>query len=111
MTIDVRPIRDEELSAFLDAMSTSFLERPDVKKVADEVRPVWDLSRALSAFEDDRVVGTFRSWATELRVPGGGHLPAAAVTNVTVLPTHRRRGKSSAMASRLVAVRDGEFHL
>jgi predicted acetyltransferase len=37
-------------------------------------------------------VGTFRTFAQELTVPGGAVLPADAVTNVTVSPTHRRRG-------------------
>jgi predicted acetyltransferase len=97
MTPVIRPIHGEELRSFIDAMSTGFLDRPDVDKVAEEVRPLWDLSRAWAAFDGDRIVGTFRSWASEITVPGGRQLPAAAVTNVTVLPTHRRRGILRAM--------------
>ena len=40
----------------------------------------------------DAIRGTFRSWATELTVPGGAALPASAIAAVTVRPTHRRRG-------------------
>ena len=42
-------------------------------------------------------MGTVRSWATELTVPGGVLLPASAVAAVSVLPTHRRRGVLSRM--------------
>jgi predicted acetyltransferase len=92
MAIEIRRVGEEELPAFVDALSTAFLERLDVEKVAAEVKPLWDLERTWAAFDDGRVCGSFRSWATELTVPGGGRLPAAAVAAVTVRPTHRRRG-------------------
>jgi predicted acetyltransferase len=92
MAVQVRPIREDELAAFFESMSTAFLERPDVEKVADEVRGLWDLNRTWAALDDGRICGTFRSWETELTVPGKARLPAAAVSGVTVLPTHRRRG-------------------
>jgi len=92
MTHEIRRIREDELPTFIDSMSAGFLARPDVDKVAEAVKPLWDLERTSAAFEGNRIVGTFRTWATELTVPGGIQLPGAAVTNVTVLPTHRRRG-------------------
>jgi predicted acetyltransferase len=99
MAIDVRTIRDDELAPWLDALSTGFLDRPDIAKIAEEVRPHWDLSRNWATFEADRIVGTFRSWASELTVPGGGLVKATAITGVGVLPTHRRRGILSRMAA------------
>ncbi len=89
---EIRHIREDELPEYVDSVSAAFLERPDVAKLADEVRPVWDLQRVWAAFDRGRVCGTFRSWATELTVPGGARLPASAVAGVTVLPTHRRQG-------------------
>jgi predicted acetyltransferase len=99
MSIDVRPIHEDELVPWLDAVSTGFLERPDISKIAEEVRPHWDVSRNWAAFEADRIVGTFRSWASELTVPGCGQVKASAVTGVGVLPTHRRRGILSRLAA------------
>jgi predicted acetyltransferase len=99
MTPEIRPVRDDELPAYFDAMSTAFLDRPDVEKLAAEVRPIWDLSRCWVARDDGRISGTFRSWATEVTVPGGGRLPASAVSGVSVLPTHRRRGLLRGMAA------------
>jgi predicted acetyltransferase len=92
MTIEVRRIHAEELVAFLETTSTAFLETIDAPKVAEGLLPLWDLERAWGAFDAGRMCGTFRSWHTELTVPGRARLPAAAVAGVTVLPTHRRRG-------------------
>src|SRR5262249_6527566 len=87
-------------SAYFDVLGTAFLERFDVDRMADEVRPLWDLSRVFVAVDGGRVTGTLRSWETELTVPGGRQVPGAAVTNVTVLPTQRRRGTLRAMIDR-----------
>ena len=92
MPIEIRSVHEDELPAYLDALSTSFLERPDTARIAAEVRSLWDLSRALAALDAGRIVGTFRSFASELTVPGLGRLPATAIAAVSVLPTHRRRG-------------------
>jgi predicted acetyltransferase len=92
MTPEIRPIRDDELPAFLEVQNRAFLEHEDVSATASAIRPLWDFSRTLAAFDDGRMCGTFRSWASELTVPGGAQLPAAAIAGVTVLPTHRRRG-------------------
>ena len=99
VTVEIRRVRDDELPAFVDALSTGFLERPDVAKVVDEIRPLWDLDRTWAAFDGSSICGTFRSWATELTVLGGARLPAAAVSAVAVLPTHRRRGIMRSMVA------------
>lgn len=52
-----------------------------------------DLGRTLAAVDDQqRIAGTLWSYPAELTVPGGACLRADAVTSITVLPTHRRRG-------------------
>ncbi len=91
MGVEVRTIADDELVAWGDAMARGFLS-PTVEGFADFVRPSYDLSRTWAAFDRDRVVGTLRSFASELTVPGGAVVPTAALTNVTVAPTHRRQG-------------------
>lgn len=98
MPIDVRPIDDAELPAWFDALSSGFLDRPDIPKIVEEVRPHWDLGRCWGALVDGRISGTFRSWATEMTVPGGRQVKATAITAVGVLPTHRRRGILTLMA-------------
>jgi predicted acetyltransferase len=92
MALEIRPVRDEEIAAWLDCTATTFLDRIDVVRVAEEVKPLWDLRRVWGAFEGESIVGTLRSWATELTLPGAARIPAASVSGVSVRPTHRRRG-------------------
>ncbi|WP_168916112.1 GNAT family N-acetyltransferase [Microcella flavibacter] len=54
---------------------------------------VWDAT----AVEPETPVATVDSWPTPLTVPGGGSLPAWAISAVTVAPTHRRRGIARAL--------------
>ncbi|MFT4219962.1 MAG: GNAT family N-acetyltransferase [Microbacterium sp.] len=49
---------------------------------------VYDAAAAMP----DWPVATIASWVAELTVPGGGAVPASAISSVTVSPTHRRRG-------------------
>jgi predicted acetyltransferase len=105
---EIRRLGADELVGFVETAGTAFLERPkDVAKIADELRSLWDLERTWGAFDGARMVGTYRSWATEVTLPGGARLPAAAESGVSVLPTHRRRGILRAMvAAEHAAARD-----
>jgi predicted acetyltransferase len=55
-----------------------------------------ELERLLVAQDGDSIVGGAGSFALGLSVPGGD-VPAAGVTVVGVLPTHRRRGALTAL--------------
>ena len=90
--IDIRGVGDDDLVQYLETGATGFLERVDARALADEVRPLWDLSRCQAAFDGSTMCGTFRSWASELTVPGGAQVSASCIAGVAVLPTHRRRG-------------------
>ncbi len=100
MPIEIRTAVAAEFEAAIDVISTAFLERPDLRLVAESVTDSWDPERTWVAFDGTRACGTFRSLPTLLTVPGGANLPAAAVSAVTVLPSHRRRGILTAMAGR-----------
>ncbi|WP_030157067.1 GNAT family N-acetyltransferase [Streptomyces sp. NRRL S-244] len=107
MSADVRPIAESELPEWLRAVNTGFL-RPDRVTESDVAQRAkyGDLGRTLGAFDSStgRCVATFRSFAQELTVPGGATVAASAVTNVAVLPTHRRRGLlTRMMATELAA--------
>jgi predicted acetyltransferase len=100
MGIEIRNAAPEEYQAAIDVISTGFLERPDLRAVAESVADAWESRRTWVAFDGDRACGTFRSTPTRITVPGGAELPAAAVSAVTVLPSHRRRGILTAMAAK-----------
>ena len=87
MAIEIRRLRPDELGESIEALSAAFLERPDIDEVVEECARAWFPDRTWVAHDGDRICGTFRSWPTEITVPGGARLPAAAVSGVTVLPT------------------------
>ncbi|MFI1381411.1 GNAT family N-acetyltransferase [Embleya sp. NPDC020886] len=95
--MDIRTIGEEDIIPWTAALGIGFLRVPDDNKDNREKRLAhWrqrvDFSRTRGAYDGDRCVGTFRSFATGLTVPGGAIVPASAITNVTVSATHRRRG-------------------
>ncbi|MEV2254737.1 GNAT family N-acetyltransferase [Streptomyces sp. NPDC050147] len=99
--LEIRAIADGELREWIRAVNAGFL-RP-LAKVSDEVvanrTAAFDFGRTQAAFDGDRVVATFRSFAQRLTAVGGASVPADAIANVTVSPTHRRRGLLSRMMS------------
>ncbi|MFE5543266.1 GNAT family N-acetyltransferase [Streptomyces sp. NPDC056534] len=100
MTVDVRAVTESEFPDWQRALRTGFLRPPVVsdEEVADRL-PNVDLARTAGAFDGDRIVATFRSFRQEVSTVGGGSLTADAITQVTVSPTHRRRGLLSRMMS------------
>ena len=90
MSIDIRTPSQEELRDALRAGEAAFGSEP---REDDYERHggMLPLDRFLVAYDDGRPVGTTASFGFELTIPGG-FVPAAGVTWVTVLPSHRRRG-------------------
>lgn len=93
----VRIVDAEDLPCWLRGLRTGFLngsDRPTEEEVAVRRELIGDLGRTQGAFDPrtGRCVGTFRAFAQEMTMPGGAVLPTAAVTNVSVSPTHRRTG-------------------
>jgi len=97
-SLQVRLVTDAEVPAWVEACNTGFYHH-GVDGEVEARRQGLDLDRTWGAFDGDRIVGTLRSFATELTVPGMGPpdgsglvVRAAALTNVTVTTTHRRLG-------------------
>jgi predicted acetyltransferase len=91
MNLKVRTIEAPEINSWVQCMGVGFLFT-----VADGYPEYFladvDLERTWGAFDGERVVGTLRSFPTAFTVPGPAEVRVAALTNVTVAPTHRRRG-------------------
>lgn len=96
MSADVRPIAASELRDWLRTVNTGFLSTAAVtdSDLAQRAEHYGGLDRLQGAFDTDtgRCVAAFRSFAQELTVPGGAAVRSSAVSNVGVLPTHRRQG-------------------
>ena len=94
----LRAITESELSDWLRALNTGFLRPPTPTPAAvAETAAMVDYARTRGAFDGDRCVATFRSFAQQLTAVGGAPITANAISNVTVSPTHRRRGLLSRM--------------
>lgn len=107
-SLEARTVTESEFADWLRALNTGFLRAPTPsdEEVAGRL-PHMDLARVQGAFDAGRCVATFRSFAQELTVVGGATVPTDAVTNVTVTPTHRRRGLlTRLMAKDLAAARE-----
>ncbi|MEV5933963.1 GNAT family N-acetyltransferase [Streptomyces sp. NPDC093250] len=102
--IDIRPITASEFPDWNRAMNIGFLREPTSDDdIIEARRAQFTPGRSLGAFDGGRCVATFRSFAQELTAVGGAAVPADAVTNVTVAPTHRRRGLLSRMMAQDLA--------
>jgi predicted acetyltransferase len=96
MTIDVRAVREEEFDAWSDALEIGFFV-PKERGSGPSRRKRVDLDRCTGAFDGPRPVATFRSIEMDVTLPGSAFVPMTGVSNVTVMPTHRRMGLLSRM--------------
>lgn len=90
--ITVRAIAPEELLDWYVHNRRSFAEAVDRDQAEAMLRPVTRYEDCLAAFDGTEIVGTAHLEPTPMSMPGGAWLDCAAVTRVSVAPTHRRRG-------------------
>src|SRR3954468_8164997 len=91
MPLEIRAVGPDEVDALLLADERGFAN-PPLRPGASRSWAEGELDRTRVAFEDGTIVGVSRTYSFELTMPGGNFIPAAAVSWVSVLPTHRRRG-------------------
>jgi predicted acetyltransferase len=103
----IRPVSPEEFDAFHTVDIHAFHGSPLSPEERQLVLSHLEFDRSLAAFDGDVPVGTAGAYTFQLTVPGSAALPAAGVTWVSVLPSHRRRGVlTSLMRRQLADVRD-----
>ena len=91
MDVEIRRTESEDAEAFVEVLSAAFGQRPSADHVAEDVADVAGI-RGRLALAEGRPVGVGGLIDVRLTLPGGVRLPIAGVTEVGVLPTHRRRG-------------------
>jgi predicted acetyltransferase len=96
----IRPADADDVEALVTAVWTAFGNRPEERHFAG-ARKFLEIDRTFVAVEGDRVVGNGGAVSLELTVPGPATVPAAGLTYVGVLPTHRRRGIMTGLMERL----------
>ena len=98
MALELRTCDPDEFASFLTATEAAFgdeAKEEDIKRLS----PLLEPERVLATFDDETIVGTNAAFAFDVTIPGG-RVPAAGVTMVGVLPSHRRRGVLTAMIKR-----------
>ncbi len=90
-SLEIRPIRADEYAEYSRVLTRVFRGiGPDPVEV-ERSRPMVEIDRTRCAFEDGQLVGTSNGFGFAVSVPGAS-LPTSGTTQVSVLPTHRRRG-------------------
>jgi predicted acetyltransferase len=100
--VEIRSTNDQDFDVFVDTFHAAFGRFP---APPGEGGGVWwsalEMDRNLLAVTaDGRPIGSAGAYSFELTLPGGVLAPAAGVTAVGVLPSHRRRGVLSEMMRR-----------
>jgi predicted acetyltransferase len=99
--IIIRAIDQDEIVAWYAALGAGFVIWPSDPEAAAEARGKYlELDRTTGAFDGGDIVGTFRTFGTQLTLPGGAQVPVSAVTAVSVRATHRRHGILTRMIAR-----------
>ncbi len=102
----IRAIGADEFAALADVDAQAFLE-PWTAEALQHEQITAEFDRTFAAFDGDQMVGTGANYSFQLTVPGD-IVPAAGVTRIAVLPSHRRRGILTAMMARLFADAAGQ---
>ena len=98
----IRPVGRDDLTAFIEPSRQAFNTDWSAASIAGLDEMVFEPERTLAAFDGDRIVGSAVAYSFGLTVPGGD-VPAAGVSSVAVLPSHRRRGILSALMTSQIA--------
>jgi predicted acetyltransferase len=103
----IRPPTEDEFDSFEAVAQHAFYGSPLSEGDRRMIMDRFEFDRSLAAWDGAAPVGVTAIYSFQLSVPGQEVLPAAGVTYVAVLPTHRRRGVlRSLMRRQLADVRD-----
>lgn len=100
MSVEIRPIREDEFEAWLWAVEAAFAAVPTPEDIENE-RRVATPDRCMAAFDEGEIVAGAGAYPLSMRIPGG-EIAVAGITGVGVKPTHRRRGINTALIRRLL---------
>jgi predicted acetyltransferase len=96
MPFTVRSATPDDHENILRTVMTAFHDSMEDNEVSDAERQVFEAERSLIAIDGDEIVGHVGMFSRDLTVPGSV-IPAAFVTMVGVLGTHRRQGIASTL--------------
>lgn len=99
MAVEIRTITEDEVDPYFAAISAGFGSAGSSDEDLAEWKTVAEFDQCLAAVDGERFVGGASAYSFELTLPGGGFVPVGGVSNVAVLPTHRRQGVLTGLLS------------
>ncbi|MFG2716798.1 GNAT family N-acetyltransferase [Streptomyces sp. NPDC048416] len=100
MTIELRVLDRAEWDEWYGALVVAFGGMADAPEEAAAWPELIDPGRSIAAWDGAQCVAATSTFAFRVSVPGGAVVPAAGVTGVGVMGTHRRRGILTSMMRR-----------
>ena len=97
MTIEIRPVRSDEMTSAKDVAASTIVMPPGIfpPEFTDGITP----EMTLCAFVDGNLATSYAAWPLMMRL-NGASVPVAGVTFVGTLPVYRRRGCLRRVATR-----------
>ncbi|WP_327189275.1 GNAT family N-acetyltransferase [Streptomyces xinghaiensis] len=102
MTTETRVLRPAEWDEWYDRLDLAFGGVPEPPEERELWHGLTEYDRSIGVWEGGHCVGTAGAFSFRMTVPGGAPVPAAGVTMVSVLSTHRRRGILTGMMRRVL---------
>ncbi|MFI5050661.1 MAG: GNAT family N-acetyltransferase [Gaiellales bacterium] len=91
MSLEFRRVEPDELPAFVHAQAVAGGGHRTQEDV-DRLLPGFQGTTPRAAYDGGKIVSTLLDFQAPMVVPGGGEVTVSAITWVSTLPTHRRRG-------------------
>lgn len=96
---ELRLLEPHEIDAYAACQASAFSSRYPADRL-DALAKELDLERSLAVFDGTDLVATSSSFSAQMTLPGLARCNVAAVTDVAVVPTHRRRGLLNSLMRR-----------
>lgn len=93
--LTLRPVTSDDWPTYHRAIERTFLG-DTYPELSEREKSIFEFDRALGVFDGAKPVGTIAAYSLQMTLPGGLR-PLAGVSQVSVQPTHRRRGIMRAM--------------
>jgi predicted acetyltransferase len=97
--LELRPVAAHEIDAYAACQGAAFGSRYPADRLELLAKEL-DLDRSIGVFDRKELVGTTGSFLSSMTLPGLVRCAVAAVTDISVSPTHRRRGILTSMMRR-----------
>ncbi|MGV4981802.1 GNAT family N-acetyltransferase [Streptomyces sp. NRAIS4] len=96
----LRVLRESDWDRWYGTLCRAFSASTVQPEERELDRTLTEFDRSLAVWDGDEIVGAAGAFSFRMSVPGGAVVPAAGVTMVGVVATHRRRGVLTSMMRR-----------